>query len=161
MMIFVPLSRAEARSLRDGDIGCSSDWVGQMGTPALMAAHDLEADMTEDADYTALRYAGIRALMATHDALRLVAAIDVPAADLSIKSSDPYGEARASRIRWSLVTALFADEPATAPVVAEARATLTSGASIADALDNPAVLTLADEYDLLWFAPAELDSLED
>ena len=59
---------------------------------------------------------------------------------------------------WAQVRALFVDEPAAVPAVARARAAL-GGSSLADALSVPEVTALVDDFDLLWFAPEELDDL--
>ena len=53
---------------------------------------------------------------------------------------------------------LFADEPAAVRAVARARAAL-GGPTLAETLSEPEVGELLDDYDLLWFAPEELDQL--
>ena len=115
--------------------------------------------MTEDADYSALCYAGVRALVATSETLRLVVAFDLPASTLSGASGDPYGEVNVLDLQWTQVTALFADEPASADRVRAARVALGRGVAVAQAMELPVVVELVDEADLLWFAPTELDSV--
>ena len=55
--------------------------------------------------------------------------------------------------------ALFGDEPAVAPAVAQARAAL-GAIDLAEAPEGArGGESLVDEFDLLWFAPEELDDL--
>jgi hypothetical protein len=54
------------------------------------------------------------------------------------------------------VQSLFADEPEAAAAVAAARAAV-EGQTLSGALDRDEVAELLDSYDLLWFAPEELD----
>jgi hypothetical protein len=56
------------------------------------------------------------------------------------------------------VQALFADEESAAAAVAAAT-TAASGADPATTFDLPAVVELTDRYDMLWYAPEELDGL--
>jgi hypothetical protein len=57
------------------------------------------------------------------------------------------------------VQALFADEPA-AIAAARQAGEVAAGQSLAAALAAPEVGAVLDEYDLLWFAPDELDQLD-
>ena len=52
---------------------------------------------------------------------------------------------------------MFADEPGAAPDLEAARA-LVAGRSLADVADDEEVVGLVDGWDLLWYAPAELDA---
>ncbi|MCW2802758.1 MAG: hypothetical protein QOF52_2255 [Propionibacteriaceae bacterium] len=167
MMIFVPLSRKQATELRDAaqrsteSVGAEqrAGWVGHTTTRAMMSSHEYDASQLEDAEYAALCYAGVRALTVADDRLRLVVAVDVPDNEIRSGADDPYGEVRADRLRWQGVTALFADEATAARSVSAARSAMDSGTTLGQALEVPAVETLLDEHDLLWFAPEELDAL--
>ena len=55
--------------------------------------------------------------------------------------------------------ALFADEPA-AIAAARLASEVAAGQNLAAALAAPEVGAVLDEYDLLWFAPDELDQLD-
>ena len=55
--------------------------------------------------------------------------------------------------------ALFADEPAAMEAIRLA-GEVVAGQSLAAALATPEVGAVLDEYDLLWFAPDELDQLK-
>jgi len=167
-MVFVPLSREDAVLLRRESVPPrtgKSGWLGHAATDALMATHEYDPATAEDADFAALCYAGVSALSRTPDPLRLILALDVAASEVTLNPPaggvvpDPYGHVSLERIGWPSVTALFADEAAAAAAVAAARAAVAGGLSLEDALDLPAVATLLDDHDLLWFAPEELDQL--
>lgn len=153
MLIFVPVTRDEARELRSGAAlgrrpGCGAN-------PALRAA--LGADTsTEEAEFAALGLAGVLALGVGADALRLVLAVDAETAQVEDAGS-AHGEVSVTGVGWLQVQALFGDEPDAAPAVARARAA-TGGLDLADAVDVPEVDALG-EFDLLWFATGELDEL--
>ena len=74
--------------------------------------------------------------------------------------SSSYGELHVRGLSWSQVRALFADEAEAAEAVLRARSALAEGGeayTLAAALEVAAVGKLVDDYDLLWFAPEELD----
>jgi hypothetical protein len=71
----------------------------------------------------------------------------------------PLGEVRVRELMWHQVRALFADEPG-AIEAASLAGELVAGQSLAAALAVPEVGAVLDEYDLLWFAPDELDELK-
>jgi hypothetical protein len=160
-LTFVPVRQDEALALRRGSglavrTGCAA-------TRSLVAA--LEADetepgsVTEEAEFAALSYAGVLSLFHGSAAIRLVLAADLESAQV-IDGSSPYGEVHVRDLRWSQVRALFTDETQAAEAVLQARSALSDsrqGYTLAAALDVPAVGKLVDDYDLLWFAPEELD----
>ena len=152
-MSFVPVTRDEAREVRSGTAlgrrpGCGA-------TPALLA--ELGGDTSvEEAEFAALSLAGVLALGVGADALRLVLAVDAEPGQVEDQRGS-HGEVGVTGVRWSQVQALFSDEPAAAPVVARARGA-AAGLSLADALLVPEVDDVL-EFDLLWFAIAELDEL--
>ena len=158
MMVFVPVTHAEAATLREqGVLGAAL--VGHAATHALMSGHDYDESTREDAEYAALTYAGARAaLTVAQGALRLVLAAEVPPAEASPDPEDAYGRTEVSGLRWADVRALFADEPAAGAALAPVRDAAT-GLELAEALDTPELTRLMDEHDLLWFAPEELDQL--
>lgn len=157
-MLFLPITRAEAALLRDGR--AVTDRAAHAATPALLRAHAFDHDSLEDAEFTALTYAGVHAVLETVQpgGLRLVLAAEVPASDATADPGDPYGQVRVRQLRWTSVRALFADEPAARAALALA-VTEAAGLPLAEAVALPAVDVLVDEHDLLWFAPEELDHL--
>jgi hypothetical protein len=72
---------------------------------------------------------------------------------------EPHGEVELRGLTWPQVRALFADEPA-ATEAARLASEAVTGRSMAGALAAPEAGLLLDEYDLLWFAPEELDQLQ-
>lgn len=155
-MVFVPVTRSVAVALRQGQP--MAGLVGHAATASLLQAHGYDATTMEDAEYAALSYAGARAVLGPEvDPLRLVLAAELPVEDIEVDPEDSYGQVRV-RLQWPAVQALFADEPAAAAAVREARGAAT-GVTFEQALDLPAVETLDAEHDLLWFAPDELDHL--
>jgi hypothetical protein len=159
-LTFVPVRPDEALTLRSG--GDLAIRTGCAATPSLVAA--LEADetepgsVTEEAEFAALSYAGVLSLFYGSGPVRLVLAADLDSAQLI--GSSPYGELHVRDLRWSQIRALFADEAEAAEAVQRARSALAEGAeayTLAAALEVAAVGKLLDDYDLLWFAPEELD----
>lgn len=155
-LVFVPMSRAAAVALRQGQ--AHDGLAGHAATPELLRVHGYDASSLEDAEYAALCYAGARAVLdPSPDPLRLVLAAEVDTDDVEVDPGDPYGQVLV-RVSWSDVQALFADEAGAAPAVAAAR-TAANGSSFEEALDLAAVEALDAEHDLLWFTPDELDHL--
>ena len=115
------------------------------------------ATVTEEVEFAALNHAGVLALGAASDPLRLVLAADVADQQVADRGTGP-GEVCLTGLRWNQVRALFCDEPAAGPSVARARAEVAESAA-AEAVTGEAVTALQREFDLLWFAPEELDRL--
>jgi len=129
-LVFVALDWADAAALRSGaDLGPRT---GCAPTDELARRVGSDAD-AEEVEYAALHHAGEHA--AGTSPRRLVLAADVEPAQL-VEKGDGWGGVTVNGLRWSQVSALFVDEP----VAAEAAAG-------------------ADDRDLLWFAPQELDQL--
>lgn len=148
---FVPVSREQALALRRGDdLGPLTAYAPG---PALLQAHGLGPADDEEAGFVALGYAGLAALLAG-PGLRTVLAVDVPAVD---GAGSELCEAGLDGLSWSQVTAVFADEPAAAADLAAAR-DLVAGRALAEVADDEAVVELVDRWDLLWYAPEELDA---
>jgi hypothetical protein len=155
-LVFVPLDRAEVTALRAGaDIGPRPGCA-----PTAALADSLEPDaVAEEVDFAALSHAGVLALSAGSEPLRLILAADVSDQQLTGRGGD-FGEVTVTGLRWAQVRALFADEPAAGSSVARARAEM-AGLGLADGFATDAVAALQGDFDLLWFAPDELDRLVD
>ena len=151
-LVFVPLDRSDAVLLRAGtDLGARPACA-----PTADLSRSLEADaVTDEVEFAALSEAGVLALSTGTDPLRLVLAADVADGQLTDRGSQP-AEVTVFGLHWSQVRALFADEPAAAASVARARAQLAE-VGPADAAPIELVAALQEEFDLLWFAPDELD----
>jgi hypothetical protein len=156
-MVFVPLSRARALGLRESGV-LADEQAGHAATESLMQAHDYDASTLEDAEFAALRYAGVQALDDSDEPTRLILAADLTPSQVSVADADPYGRVTVRDLRWADVQALFSDEESAAAAVAAARAA-AAGLAFDDMLALPAVDALLEEHDLLWFAPEELDRL--
>ena len=151
-LVFVPLDREVAYALRSGrDPGPRP---GCAPTTALAAGAGPDA-VAEEVEFAALSHAGVLALTSTADPLRLVLAADVET-DQVQEAGDGLGQVVVAGLRWPQVQSLFADEPEAAAAVAGARAAV-EGQTLSRALDRDEVADLLDRYDLLWFAPEELD----
>jgi len=151
MTVFVPLSLSAARELRS--TGSASDLVGYADGSALR--HWLGGTRLDDeeAGYVALNHAGVAALLIEGASARLVLAVD-----LELSGVDELGAVPVPEVRWADVRSLFADEASAADAVGAARQAV-SGLDLGAALAVPAIADLQDAYDLLWYAPEELDSL--
>ena len=142
VLVFVPLDRAVALALRSGtDPGPRPGWA-----PTAALARSLgPGTVDEEVEFAALSQAGVLALTATADPLRLLLAADIEPGQVDDPGDEP-GRVDVDGLRWSQVRSLFADEPEAAEAVHRAR---TAGE----------VEGLLDAYDLLWFSPHELDRL--
>ena len=153
-LVFVPVDLAQALLLRAGtDLGELSCCA-----PTTRLAGSLEpAAVAEEVEFVALSHAGVLAVSSGSDPLRLVLAADVADRQVTDRGSE-LGEVMVAGLRWAQVQALFADEPAAESSVARARAD-TAEMGLAEALAIEAVAALQSGFDLLWFAPDELDLL--
>ena len=153
-MIFVPITRDEAWALRAGT--ATGRYPGCAATPGLAAS--LEADtVLEEVEYAALSNASVLALVLKSHVPRLVVAAEVleeQVRDLSQR----HGEVDVGGLVWAQVRALFADEPDSVQAMSLASEAV-AGETLATALAAPQVAAVLDDYDLLWFAPEELDQL--
>jgi hypothetical protein len=154
-MVFVPLTWDEAVALRSGT--AASCYQACAATPRLIAS--MEADtVIEEAEYAALSYAGVRSLVLKSGLPRLVVAAEVRPDQIS-DPGGPLGEVEVRGLTWDEVQALFGDEPAAAEAMRRA-SEVVAGQSLAAAISAPEVGAVLDEFDLLWFAPEELDQLQ-
>jgi hypothetical protein len=155
-MVFVPMTWDEANDLRSG-IAADAPYRACAATPSLVAS--LEADtLIEEAEYAALSYTSVLALVLKPGSPRLVIAAEVQPGQFT-DQGEPLGEVELRGLIWAQVRALFADEPGgmeAARLASEA----VAGESLAAALAAPEVGLVLDRYDLLWFAPEELDQLQ-
>ena len=153
-LVFVPVDRADAMALRAGaDLGV------RRGCAPTAALADYLGPQTvaEELEFAALSHAGVLALGAGSDPLRLVLAADVGDEQVTERSSE-LGEITVADLRWTQVQALFADEPPARVAVAKAR-TDSARLGLAEAVASAAVTALQSEFDLLWFAPEEMDQI--
>lgn len=150
---FVPVSREQAVALRGGDdLG---DLAAYTPGPALQAAHGLGPSDLEEAGFVALGYAGLAALL-DRSGLRTVLAVDLGGGQMEASGSE-FGQVRVHGLTWAQVSAVFADEPGAAPDLEAARE-LVAGRPLVDVVDDEDVVGLVDRWDLLWYAPTELDA---
>lgn len=150
---FVPVTREQAGALRAGeDLGTLAAYAPG---PALRQAHGLAPSADEEAGFVALGYAGLAALL-LRPGRRTVLAVDVGGAQVEASQSE-FGQVRLHDLTWAQVSAVFADEPGSAPDLEAARE-LVAGRALADVADDEDVVGLVDRWDLLWYAPAELDA---
>jgi hypothetical protein len=150
---FVPVPREQALGLRAGED--LADLTAYAPGPALQEAHGLGPSDDEEAGFVALGYAGLAALLAGRG-LRTVLAVAVDASQVDGAGSE-FGAVGLRGLRWAQVTAVFADEPGAAGDLEAARE-LAGGRSLADVADDEDVVGLVDRWDLLWYAPEELDA---
>jgi hypothetical protein len=154
-MVFLPMTWNAAMDLRSGV--AADHYRGCAATSTLVAS--LEAGtLIEEAEYAALGYAGVLALVLNPGSPRLVVAAEVQPGQL-VDLCEPLGEVEVGGLGWTQVRALFADEPA-AIEAARLASNVVAGQSLAAALAAPEVGQILDDYDLLWFAPEELDQLQ-
>lgn len=154
--VFVPLRRVEAEALAAGRADGAAR-PGHAATPGLLRAHGLLEAAGEEANYTALAYAGAAALR-NADPLRLVAAVSADEPTPDGDPDDPFGRVLISHLRWERVSALFCDDPANLPALDRARR-LGAGLDLEQILESGEIESLLDGCDLLWYDPGELDRL--
>ena len=153
-MIFVPTVRDDVVALRSGD--GANRYQGCAATPSLVAS--MEADtVMEEVEYAALSNAGVLALVLKPRSPRLVVAAEVREEQVT-DLRQQHGEIEVHELTWAQVRALFADEPAASEAIMLASQAVL-GQNLATALAAPEVAAVLDEYDLLWYAPEELDQL--
>jgi hypothetical protein len=153
-MIFVPMSRHEARALRSGT--GANHYRACAATPSLAASME-PGTVMEQVEYSALSNAGVLALALRPNAPRLVVAAEVREEQMK-DLGRPLGEVEVRGLAWAQVRALFADEPDALEAV-ELAGKAVAGQNLTAAFAAPEVAELLDAYDLLWFAPEELDQL--
>lgn len=148
-LLFVPLSPAE---LADWAAGGPIDWPRRAfsATGGLRSAFETADE--EEAEHIALLVASVAGL-ARHG-VRLVAVVEA----VGEPSGDPdFGEVLVAQLPYSAVQALFAEEADASAVLPAA--TAANGLELAAAWDDPAVISLLENADLLWHGPAEWGAL--
>jgi hypothetical protein len=153
-MVFVPMSRDEAQALRAGT--GANHYRACAATPSLAASME-SGTVMEQVEYSALSNAGVLALVLRPDAPRLVVAAEVRQEQVK-DLGQPLGEVEVGELAWAQVRALFADEPDALEAV-ELAGKAVAGQDLTAAIAAREVAELLDGYDLLWFAPDELDEL--
>jgi hypothetical protein len=153
-MIFVPMVRDDVVALRTG--AGANRYQGCAATPGLVGSMGAGTVM-EEVEYAALSNASVLALVLKPRSPRLVVAAEVPSEQI-IDLGGPQGEIEVDGLSWAQIRALFADEPAAWEVVRLASKAVV-GQRLATALATPQVAAVLDNYDLLWYAPEELDQL--
>jgi hypothetical protein len=153
-MIFVPMVRDDVVALRTG--AGANRYQGCAATPSLVGSIGAGTVM-EEVEYAALSNAGVLALLLKPRSPRLVVAAEVLAEQVT-DLRQPHGEIEVHELTWAQVRALFADEPAASETIALASQAV-AGQSLEAALAAREVGAVLDEYDLLWYAPEELDQL--
>lgn len=152
MTVFVPLTLADVRQLEAS--GSARDLVGYAAGPALRQWLGETRLDDEEADYVALNHAGIAALtLEDSTPTRIVLAVDD-----DVSGDDELGAVTVALLEWAEVRSLFADEAAAATAVLAARSAVR-GLELSVALGDPTVEELQESFDLLWYAPEELDAL--
>ena len=154
-MVFVPMTWNAVVDLRSGV--AADRYRGCAATSTLVGS--LEAGTSiEEAEYAALGYAGVLALVLNPGSPRLVVAAEMQPGQL-VDLGEPLGEVEVRGLGWTQVRALFADEPdAIEPASLASKG--VAGQSLAAALAAPEVRQILDDHDLLWFAPEELEQLQ-
>lgn len=149
-MVFCPLAREELRSLATGStFGPRAAFAV---TPSFRSTFGLSEADEEDAERTALYVAALAGLLS--NGVRLVAVAEASATD----ERGELGQVSVDELRFSRVTALFADDPRNANRVATTLLDL-SGSELPDAWDAPEHERLLAETDLLWHGPEEWSNL--
>ena len=153
-MVFVPVTWDAAADLRSGT---TADYRGCAATSTLVDSME-PGTLIEEAEYAALNYAGVLALVLNLGSPRLVVAARVQPGQVR-DLGEPLGEVEVRGLAWTQVRALLAEE--SAAIEAAGRVgEVVAGQSLAAALADPEVGEMLDRYDLLWFAPEELDQLQ-
>ena len=153
-MIFVPMVRDDVVALRSG--AGANRYQGCSATPSLVGSMEADSVM-EEVEYAALSNAGVLALVLRPHSPRLVVAAEVSEEQVT-DLRQPHGEIEVHKLTWAQVQALFADESAASEAI-ELASQAVAGQTLATALAAPEVAAVLDDYDLLWYAPDELDQL--
>lgn len=147
-LVFVPLSLARLAGWAEAGV-LVGPLRGHAVTAGLRAAFE-PAD-EEEAEHIALLVASVAALSASGQ--RVVAVAEAGAAPAPDGDAD-FGEVIVADLPYAAVQSLFADEAGAGRLVA-AGASAAAGRPLAQAWDEPAVITLLERADLLWHGPGE------
>jgi hypothetical protein len=147
-LVFLPLSTGQLHSWATGG-RLPTTLTGYAVTPAMTEAFGVTDP--EDAEYTALSVASVAGLLAHGE--RVVAVLGCRYQP----SDDEFGAVEVVEPAYAQVTALFGED--TNPAQAAAAAISVQGLTLDQAWESPAVQALLTERDLLWYGPAEWESL--
>ncbi|MGC4151553.1 MAG: hypothetical protein QM628_00550 [Propionicimonas sp.] len=147
-LVFLPLSSGQLRTWAAAGI-LPGSYTGYAVTPAMLEAFGVTDP--EDAEYTALSIASVAGLLAHGERVVAVLGISVQPGD------DEFGAVEVSTPSYPQVTALFGED--TDPAQAHAAAITVQGLTLDQAWETAAVRALLYERDLLWYGPAEWESL--
>ncbi|MDR3070284.1 MAG: hypothetical protein LBU38_04660 [Propionibacteriaceae bacterium] len=120
-------------------------------TDEMLDAFGLRVEDGEQAEFTAVNIAAIAGLLSF--GVRLVAVL--PAS--YVGGCDDFGTVSASGLKYSQVVSLFADEPAGERVALIAQQ--LKGRTLDEVWEDPIVIELVDDAELLWYGPAEWKQL--
>lgn len=147
-LVFLPLSGGQLRTwAATGTLPGAH--TGYAATPAMLEAFGVTDP--EDAEYTALSIASVAGLLAHGERVVAVLGISTQPGD------DEFGAVEVVAPSFTQVTALFGED--TDPAQAQATAITVEGMTLDQAWESPAVQALLYGRDLLWYGPAEWESL--
>lgn len=147
-LVFLPLSGGQLRSWAiSGTIPGSH--TGYAVTPTMLDVFGVTDP--EDAEYTALSIASVAGLLAHGERVVAVLGISAPHGD------DEFGAVEVVEPSFTQVTALFGED--TDPAQAHAAAISVQGMTLDQAWEAASVQALLYQRDLLWYGPAEWESL--
>ncbi|WP_028708673.1 DUF6912 family protein [Propionicicella superfundia] len=152
---FVPTTLAEARDWsREGRVG---PVPAHRVSPGYLDAFGIDASSADDletAEFGALYLASVSCLLRGPE--RVVLVVDTPASWTAAEGTDAeFGLGTLTGFEWGDVTAFYLDEDAARGAVTAA-ATAVAGRGLADAWEDPAVVSLLAAHTLLWHGVAEL-----
>lgn len=151
-MVFCGVTLQGLEQLADGGGGAALD--GRAATRTLLAQHGTGPD-EEEADYLAQSLASLDSLL-LGEGPRVVVALDAERAAVTVVE-EAIGHIRLDPADWGWATAVFVDEPQSAPALAAARAALAGHPGRVGEPGLPAPVTeLLEDHPLLWFLPTEL-----
>ena len=107
-MVFVPMTWDAAVDLRSGTT--ADQYRGCAATSTLVGSMEA-GTLIEEAEYAALNYAGVLALVLNPGSPRLVVAAEVQPGQVR-DLGEPLGEVEVRGLAWTQVRALFAEESA-------------------------------------------------
>lgn len=147
-LVFLPLSGGQLRTWAVGGVLPGSH-TGYAVTPTMLEAFGVTDP--EDAEYTALSIASVAGLLNHGERVVAVLGISAPGGE------DEFGTVEVVTPGYAQVTALFGED--TDPSQARAAAITLQGMTLDQAWEEPAVRALLTERDLLWYGPAEWESV--
>lgn len=149
MLVFVPLSLHDLRAWAgSGELSPSEAFAV---TATMRAGFGFGAEDDEEAEHTALHIAGLAGLLRVGG--RLVAVAEAAARPVP---DGEFGEVSVPALRWTAVTALFAED---APREAARLHQRLAGSTLGTAWADPEIEAFVSEHELLWHGPGEWAAL--